>query len=98
MHREAEFGVAAHWRYKSKEEAILNGARRLEWFHNLQVQHEKMTTHMEFLEHLRRHVFDENLVVFNEAGQQLRFPLGATDKNKPKKPYQNSHCSKENVS
>jgi len=59
MHRQAEFGIAAHWLYKSDEEAEADCERRLEWLRGLLRHHEEAATHAEFVEHLRRQVFGE---------------------------------------
>jgi guanosine-3',5'-bis(diphosphate) 3'-pyrophosphohydrolase len=57
MHRQAEYGVAAHWRYKNAEEAQANSDRQLQWLRGLVPQREKAASHAEFIEHLRRQVF-----------------------------------------
>jgi (p)ppGpp synthase/HD superfamily hydrolase len=62
MHRIAEHGIAAHWRYKSAEEAQASSDRQLEWLRGLMPQREKAASHAEFIEHLRRQVFDGDAV------------------------------------
>ncbi len=59
MHREAEFGIAAHWQYKSAEESHLDNNRQLQWLQKLLSHHEESTSHAEFIEHLRRQVAEE---------------------------------------
>ncbi len=78
MHWEAEYGVAAHWLYKSAEEARVSSERQLQWLRSLLPQHERAADYAEFVEHLRRQVFDDRLVVFDGAGQPLWLPAGAT--------------------
>lgn len=81
MNREAEFGIAAHWLYKSKDEAALNSERRLQWLRSLLPQHRRAGSHAEFIEGLHRQVFDDRLVVFDEAGRPVRLPADATVKD-----------------
>jgi len=59
MHREAEFGVAAHWLYKSEEEAQASRDEQLQWLRGLLPQHEEAASHAEFIEQLHRQVFGE---------------------------------------
>ncbi len=61
MHREALFGVAAHWLYKSDEEARASGAGRLEWLRSLMAQRDRADSHAEFIQHLRQQVFDNDV-------------------------------------
>jgi len=78
MHHEAQFGVAAHWRYKSEEQMALANEAQLQWLRSLLSHHERAFDHTEFLEHLRRQVLDDSLVVFDENGRQMWLPEGAT--------------------
>ena len=80
MHREAEFGVAAHWRYKSAEEAQAVGDRQLRWLRRLLARRKQAATPDEFIAHLHRQIFDDRLVVFDEGadGRPVRLPAGAT--------------------
>lgn len=57
MHREAEFGAAAHWLYKSESEALQASEQQAEWLRGLLAQREQATTHAEFIEQLCRQVF-----------------------------------------
>ena len=81
MHWEAEFGVAAHWLYKSGEETKVSSDRQLQWLRGLLSHHERSASHAEFIEHLHRQVFDDRLVVFDAAGQPIRLPAGTTVRN-----------------
>ncbi len=78
MHVEAEFGVAAHWRYKSQQESSSEGERQLQWLRSLPGQHRESTSHAEFVRKLRRQVFEDRMVVFGAAGRRLRLPDGST--------------------
>jgi GTP pyrophosphokinase len=54
MHHQAEYGIAAHWLYKSQREAEAESQRQLEWLRNLLPPQEKALSIDEFLEHLHR--------------------------------------------
>jgi (p)ppGpp synthase/HD superfamily hydrolase len=49
----------------------------VQWLHSLLAQHERSVNHIEFIESLRRQVYDAKLVVFGAEGQQMRLPQGA---------------------
>jgi len=58
MHREAQFGVAAHWSYKEKEEVVCTGEQQLAWLRNLlNHRREEAADHAEFIEHLHHQVY-----------------------------------------
>jgi len=78
MHQEAEFGVAAHWRYKSSAEMEADSASKLRWLHNLLAQQDESIDQAEFIQSLHRQVSDDRLVVFDGAGRPIRLPAGAT--------------------
>jgi (p)ppGpp synthase/HD superfamily hydrolase len=78
MHREAEFGIAAHWRYKGEDDMNLDAERQLQWVHSLLLRHEQAVRHAEFIEHLRRQVYDDQLVVFDKTGQKIWLPADGT--------------------
>ncbi len=77
MHREAQFGVAAHWRYKSEKEAALDNEAQLRWLRKLLAQHEKEFDHAEFLEHLRRTVLRDDPLA-SQSERQARMPQATT--------------------
>jgi GTP pyrophosphokinase len=78
MHSEAEFGLAAHWLYKSQSEAETDNVRQRRWFRELESQHELATDHDTFLSELHRLVYERSVVVFLRGGKQVRLPHGAT--------------------
>lgn len=78
MHRQAEYGVAAHWRYKYDKENTSSGQEHLQWLRSMLVRQKRTPDPMAFLRELRRQVFDDRLVIFDPAGRPLRFPEGST--------------------
>jgi len=79
MHRVAEAGIAAHWRYKSGEAAAnsMQQARTREWLSNL-VELQEDGSSEEFLESVKVDLFPDKVYVFTPKGTILRLPSGAT--------------------
>ncbi len=70
MHKTAEFGIAAHWKYKLGENSV-----SVEWLKNLQFQNESIE---EFYELVKNDLYSEDIAVFTPAGDQISLPRGAT--------------------
>jgi GTP pyrophosphokinase len=77
MHQNAEFGVAAHWRYKTQEEGSEENDRPLGRLRSISTKCQQLSSE-EFVAQLKRQVFEENVVVFSEAGQRMRVAAGST--------------------
>ena len=78
MHRVAESGIAAHWKYKTG--AATDSAqqeRTREWLSNL-VSLQEAGSSEEFLESVKVDLFPDKVYVFTPKGQILRLPRGAT--------------------
>ncbi len=77
MHQIAEYGIAAHWKYKEgitadKDEVKLSWLRQaLEW-------QKETKDPEEFIERLKVDLFDSQVYVFTPAGDVLELPAGAT--------------------
>lgn len=71
MHREAEYGIAAHWLYKSEAEAKVHSDRQLQWLRSLLSQREHAASHGEFIERLRQQVFGDRPGAF-EGDEPIR--------------------------
>jgi guanosine-3',5'-bis(diphosphate) 3'-pyrophosphohydrolase len=76
MHRVAEAGIAAHWKYKSGD-SDAGQARTREWLTNL-VSLQEAGSSEEFLESVKVDLFPDKVYVFTPKGQILRLPSGAT--------------------
>lgn len=70
MHRNAELGVAAHWKYKSGG----NNPISLDWLHNLQYQNESVEA---FYELIKNDLFSDDISVFSPKGKPFTLPRGA---------------------
>lgn len=70
MHKTAELGVAAHWKYKSGG----NNPISLDWLHNLQYQNESVEA---FYELIKNDLYSEDISVFSPKGKPFTLPRGA---------------------
>ena len=70
MHRLAEYGVAAHWKYKGGEDCV-----NLEWLESLHYQNESVE---EFYELAKSDLFSEDITVFSPKGDYYTLPKGST--------------------
>lgn len=77
MHRVAESGIAAHWKYKAGDGEALQQQRTREWLSNL-VSLQEAGSSEEFLESVKVDLFPDKVYVFTPKGQILRLPSGAT--------------------
>ncbi len=78
MDRVAESGIAAHWRYKSQDQASSGPQERArEWFQGLMEMEGKGTSE-EFLESVKVDLFPDKAYVFTPRGDIKRLPRGAT--------------------
>ncbi len=78
MHRMAEFGIAAHWRYKEGKQAGGELDKKLYWLR--QIMDWQTDTHdsREFVDSLKVDLFSEEVFVFTPKGDILDLPRGAT--------------------
>lgn len=77
MHRTAEYGIAAHWRYKEKVKDEKELAEKLSWLRQiLEWQQEYKDSH-EFMENLKIDLFVDEVFVFTPKGDVIDLPAGA---------------------
>ncbi len=75
MHRVAERGVAAHWKYKEGKSA---DEKSLEWVNELlEIQNDAVSTE-DFMRTLKIDMFADEVFVFTPAGDVISLPAGAT--------------------
>ena len=78
MHKVAEAGIAAHWKYKSGGDAAVTPADHArKWLSQLMEIHEGGNSE-EFLESVKVDLFPDKVYVFTPRGEILRLPRGAT--------------------
>ncbi len=78
MHRIAEYGVAAHWRYKAAGTEGAEDTQRFAWLRQLLEWQQNLEDPQEFLRSVKEDLFTEEVFVFTPKGDLLAFPLGAT--------------------
>jgi GTP pyrophosphokinase len=78
MHRIAEEGIAAHWRYKDDKDFGVTEMQRFSWFKQLLEWQQNLQDPQEFLRSIKEDLFPEEVYVFTPKGDLLGFPKGAT--------------------
>jgi len=76
MHEMAEFGVAAHWVYKSDEGRTQDA--KLKWLRSMLDWQKDLSDPQEFMETLRTDLFEEEVYVFTPKGEVKSLAAGAT--------------------
>ena len=78
MHRIAEYGVAAHWKYKSGEDSREEIDRKLSWIAKLIETEDDTRDPEEFLQALKIDIMHDEVFVFTPKGDIITLPQGAT--------------------
>ena len=79
MHRTAEHGIAAHWRYKEgAQRAVDEVDDTLSWFRQVLEWQQETREPEEFMEFLRIDLFQDEMFVFTPKGDVKQLPRGAT--------------------
>ena len=78
MHQIAEYGVAAHWKYKSGEDSKEEIDRKLSWIAKLIETEDDTRDHEEFLQALKIDIMHDEVFVFTPKGDIITLPQGAT--------------------
>ena len=82
MHRLAENGIAAHWQYKTGEEAGTNSHERArEWLTGLMDMQDGGNPE-EFFESVKVDLFPDKVYVFTPKGAILRLPPNGTERRR----------------
>jgi GTP diphosphokinase / guanosine-3',5'-bis(diphosphate) 3'-diphosphatase len=79
MHRIAEEGIAAHWKYKAGEGAVTaRDEERLKWIRQLVEWQKEMTDPNEFLSSLKMDLYPDEVYTFTPKGKVVVVPAGGT--------------------
>jgi len=78
MHRVAEYGVAAHWRYKENDRKGGSTEERIGWLRQLVDWHRELSGAEEFLESVKTDIFNDQVFVFTPKGEIKDLPRGST--------------------
>ena len=78
MHHIAEYGIAAHWKYKSGERSKEDMDKKLEWVSKLVETETDTRDPDEFLNAIKTDIFHDETFVFTPKGDVVQLPLGST--------------------
>ena len=80
MHRIAEFGIAAHWKYKEgrSDEANTSFENKLAWVKRVMEWQGEMKGSQEFVDALKTELYSHELLVFTPLGKVISLPPEAT--------------------
>jgi GTP pyrophosphokinase len=79
MHRIAEEGIAAHWKYKAGGGVVTaRDEERLNWIRQLVEWQKEMTDPNEFLSSLKMDLYPDEVYTFTPKGKVVVVPAGAT--------------------
>ncbi len=78
MHRMAEEGVAAHWKYKEGRVGDHKDERYFQWMRQLLEFQQEVRDPQEFIQNLKVELYPEEVYTFTPKGQVKAFPRGAT--------------------
>ncbi len=78
MHRDAELGIAAHWKYKSGQVSADADDGKFAWLRQLIERHQDVSDPNEFIETVKVDLFPDEVFVFTPRGDVIGLPVGAT--------------------
>ncbi len=77
MHQIAEYGIAAHWKYKSGQKSEEGINKKLEWISMLLESEQKSMDSEEYLTPLKIDMFEDEIFVFTPKGDVVTLPTGS---------------------
>jgi guanosine-3',5'-bis(diphosphate) 3'-pyrophosphohydrolase len=78
MHQNAEYGIAAHWRYKEGAARDDEFERRILWLRSLMEWRQDVEDAGEFVDNMRSEVFEDRVYAFTPKGDIIDLPVGST--------------------
>lgn len=78
MHRTAEYGIAAHWRYKEGSKRDMRYEERLAWLRQLLDWQHELSHAEELVEAVKTDIFQDQVFVFTPKGEIKDLPTGST--------------------
>ncbi|MDM0576444.1 RelA/SpoT family protein [Clostridium perfringens] len=82
MHRTAEYGIAAHWKYKSgingTDSKDMTFENKLTWLRDILEWQKEAVDATEFMEGFKLDLFSDEIFVFTPKGVVINLPVGAT--------------------
>jgi GTP pyrophosphokinase len=77
MHRIAEYGVAAHWRYKEGGKRDIGFEEKMTWLRQL-MEWQRELSGTDFIESIKTDIFQDQVYVYTPKGEIRELPRGAT--------------------
>ncbi len=78
MHKVAEYGIAAHYKYKEEGFKLSEFDKRVAWIRQLLDWQKELKDPHEYMESLKLDLFEEEVFVFTPKGRVVNLPRGAT--------------------
>jgi guanosine-3',5'-bis(diphosphate) 3'-pyrophosphohydrolase len=78
MHSKAEYGIAAHWRYKEGQKRDKDFEQRVSYLRQMLEWQQDVESAQEFVEGLKNEVFGDRAYAFTPRGDILDLPVGST--------------------
>ena len=78
MHRIAEEGIAAHWKYKEGKLGIVEGEEQFRWLRQLIESQSEVSDPREFLSNLKVDLYPDEVYSFTPRGEVITLPRDAT--------------------
>ncbi len=78
MHRVAEEGIAAHWKYKEGRVGADRDEQYFNWLRRLLELQQEVRDPQEFMQNLRIELYPEDVYIFTPKGEVKSLPRGAT--------------------
>jgi len=78
MHHTAEYGIAAHWRYKEGGKRDVKYEERLAWLRQLMDWHGEIAQAEELVEAVKTDIFQDQVYIFTPKGEIKDRPTGST--------------------
>lgn len=78
MHRTAEYGIAAHWKYKENRDTETSLDQRIAWVREVMEWQGGLKDSKEFMDTLKGDLYSSELLVFTPQGKVISLPVDAT--------------------
>ncbi|HZD01840.1 MAG TPA: bifunctional (p)ppGpp synthetase/guanosine-3',5'-bis(diphosphate) 3'-pyrophosphohydrolase [Actinomycetes bacterium] len=78
MHQTAEYGIAAHWRYKARDAKGNPTEQEMGWLRQLIDWQRELSDPKDFIDNLKTDLYVDEVFVFTPKGDVLQLPAGAT--------------------
>ena len=78
MHRKAEYGIAAHWRYKEGQKRDKDFEQRVAYLRQMLEWQQDVEDAQEFVDGLKTDVFGDRVYAFTPRGDIIDLPVGST--------------------